>query len=1283
VVTPVRQGSTSAVQDQTVENDGNIALDLTAIAPDQNAAVNDAGITDPCATGSPFLVVDGDCAIGAVFAPSRNVTPTNPETGNIKITGETVNSPLDIELIGNATAVNSTTITVASSLNPSGFGQSVTFTARVATGAGTGSLTGTVSFFDGATTLASSVALNAGGAATYTTLALAVGLHTITASYSGDALHFSSNSTDNPTPPLIQTVLEATATSLQSSQNPSVAGVSVVFTATVTINGGGGVAPEGTVTFTDTTTGTILSSSTLSLAGVATVTTATLAQGSHAITAAYGGDANKEISGSTSAVLNQDVQASSSTVVTSTPNPSNYGVAVIFTATVTPTGTAAATGTVNFLDGGRLIGTANLVGTTDQTTFTTSLLAVGSHIITAAYLGDLNNGSSASVSITQTVNQTMPTITWATPAAITYGTALSATQLDASSGGVPGAFVYTPAAGMVLAAGAQTLSVTFTPTDRIDYGTVTATVSLTVNEATPTLVVRTSGTPSDYGTAVTFTATASAGPTGTVTFYDGSNSIGTGTLSGATATYTTSTLTTGVHTITAFWVGNSNYNPVTSNQITQTVNMATPVITWPAPAPITYGTALSSTQLDASTTTGGSFIYSPALGTILGAGSKTLSVTFTPADTTDYSTASATVTLTVKQATPAITWAPPAAITYGTALSTTQLNASSGGVAGVFVYTPAAGTVLAAEVQTLSVTFTPADTTDYTSPTATVSLTVNKATPTLALSTSGTPSSYGAAVTFTATASSGPTGTVTFYDGGNSIGTGTLNGATATLAISTLTVGAHTITAFWAGNGNYVSVTSNPITQTVNLTQTTITITAVPNPGIAGAPETITATVKVTAGAGTTTGNVIFADTFNGATVTLGSANLGAAGTAAIHPTLAPGQHSIVATYSGDSNDNGGASAPLALTVQLATTSTVVTSTPSPSLVQTPVTFTAKVTGNGGIPTGPVTFLADGTAMGPAVNLNATGTATFTYSALTAGSHSISASYAGDVNDSPSISAAITQVVGTIPTVTYLGVSTTTGTNPQAILVATVLGSTGPTPTGTVTFNNGSTAMGTAPLDSSGVATLTPNLPPGTFTIVAVYSGDALHGPSTSQPVSVSNPATGFTLTVTPGSVTTATTQNATVTVTLTSSNGFADTIGLGCASLPAAVNCHFSNVSVNLAANAIQTLQLTIDTNNPLSGGASAKTSHTGDGGAYLAGVFLPFSALFGWVFWRFRKRHTAFLTMALVLLLSGAAMLATGCGGFTQSSAVPGTYVIQVTGAGANSDIIRYQNVTLTITQ
>jgi hypothetical protein len=354
--------------------------------------------------------------------------------------------------------------------------------------------------------------------------------------------------------------------------------------------------------------------------------------------------------------------------------------------------------------------------------------------------------------------------------------------------------------------------------------------------------------------------------------------------------------------------------------------------------------------------------------------------------------------------------------------------------------------------------------------------------------------------------------------------------------------------------------------------------------------------------------------------------------------------------------------------------------------VYSPASFVAKVTGNGGIPTGSVAFSADGVSIGTA-SLDATGAATLSYATLPPGTHSIAASYAGDANDSPSTSPTINLLVATIPTATALGASTTDGTSPQVSLVATVVGSTGPTPTGTVTFSNGTTQIGSTALNSSGVATLYPNLATGTYTIVAVYSGDLLHNTSTSQPATVSGTPTSFNLTVNPPSVTMATTQNATVTVMLTSISGYADSnIGMGCASLPAAVTCHFASKDVSLAANASQTVQLTIDTNNPLSGGTSAMNSHTGNRGAYLAGLSilsLPLSVFFGWIFWRFRKRHGAVFTTVLLLLLSCAAMLVNGCSGFSQATAAPGTYVIQVTATGTNSDVTHYQNLTMTVTQ
>jgi len=160
-----------------------------------------------------------------------------------------------------------------------------------------------------------------------------------------------------------------------------------------------------------------------------------------------------------------------------------------------------------------------------------------------------------------------------------------------------------------------------------------------------------------------------------------------------------------------------------------------PTITWAAPVAITYGTALSATQLNATASTAGTFSYTPASGTPLKAGTQTLSVTFEPADTTDYNSANASVSLVVNQATPTVNCPAPAALTYGAALSSTQL-ACTGSVPGSIVYTlagnvPAMGAIPAQGTDTITVAFTPTDATDYVSVTTTMSIVVNPAVPTI------------------------------------------------------------------------------------------------------------------------------------------------------------------------------------------------------------------------------------------------------------------------------------------------------------------------------------------------------------------------------------------------------------------------------------------------------------------------------------------------------------------------------------------------------------------------
>ncbi|QNI32851.1 VCBS repeat-containing protein [Alloacidobacterium dinghuense] len=196
----------------------------------------------------------------------------------------------------------------------------------------------------------------------------------------------------------------------------------------------------------------------------------------------------------------------------------------------------------------------------------------------------------------------------------------------------------------------------------------------------------------------------------------------------AQATLTTAmmTLPSGNRTLTANFPGDLNFNSSTSAGDAVVVMQTPSVIQWLAPAAIQYGTQLSATQLDATASLPGTFAYTPPAGTVLNAGTQTLSALFVPTDNFNYSNATATVPITVTKAPSVITWPPPAAIEYGTPLGATQLNASAN-IPGTFVYTPAAGTILTPGTSTLSVAFTPANAVDYNPATATVSISVNGA----------------------------------------------------------------------------------------------------------------------------------------------------------------------------------------------------------------------------------------------------------------------------------------------------------------------------------------------------------------------------------------------------------------------------------------------------------------------------------------------------------------------------------------------------------------------------
>ncbi|HEY6849424.1 MAG TPA: Ig-like domain repeat protein [Terracidiphilus sp.] len=446
------------------------------------------------------------------------------------------------------------------------------------------------------------------------------------------------------------------------------------------------------------------------------------------------------------------------------------------------------------------------IGSTTYPTSATAPTTAGSYKV-AATVSNPNYMGTASGTLV--INQATPSVTWATPAAIPYGTALSPTQLDAAST-VAGSFAYTPAVGAILTAGTHALSVTFTPTDTTDYATTTANVQLRVNQATASI---TWATPAAiiYGTALGATQLDATAP-----------------VAGAFA-YTPAlgaTLTAGTHALSVTFTPTDATDYATTTATVQLqVNQATASITWATPAAIIYGTALGATQLDATAPVAGAFAYTPALGTTLTAGTHTLSVTFTPTDATDYATAATTVQLTVSQAAQTINFtAITSPVNYGVA--PIALDATGGASGNPVIFSIVSGpgklsgnTLTVSGAGTVIVAANQAGNGDYAAAAqVNESIPVNKALPVAAIASSGNPVLLDNGITLTATINSGagtPTGTVTFLDGSTTLGMGTLTGGTAMFSTSSLAAGTHTITVAYGGDQNFLGAISSPLTESV------------------------------------------------------------------------------------------------------------------------------------------------------------------------------------------------------------------------------------------------------------------------------------------------------------------------------------------------------------------------------------------------------------------------------------------------------------------------------------
>jgi len=428
---------------------------------------------------------------------------------------------------------------------------------------------------------------------------------------------------------------------------------------------------------------------------------------SSAIVASFAGDSTNLLSQNSGDLV--VTQSSTTTTLTSSANPSASGASVTFTAVVAAIspGTGTPTGTVNFFDSTSATPTTPIgTGTLDSTgtaTFSTSTLTVGTHPITAVYVGDTNFTTSTSSVLSQVVNQaTTTTLTSSgTPSASGASVTFTATVAPSSGTVTPtgtvtfmdgtttlgtetlnssGVATFNTSTTTPLAVGTHSITAVYAGATGFASSTSSALPQVVVSQASTTALAS-SATTSVSGQSVTFTATVTpSAATGTVSFYDGTSTtpLATETLSSGVATYPTSSLAVGTHSITAVYSGDTTYATSTSGAVPLTVSKASTTTLTPTTngTPSVYGVSVTFsatveanapgagtptgivTFMDSATTLGtgtlnssGVASFSTSTTTPLAVGSHSITAVYAGDTNFTTSTSSAALTQVVNQAT--------------------------------------------------------------------------------------------------------------------------------------------------------------------------------------------------------------------------------------------------------------------------------------------------------------------------------------------------------------------------------------------------------------------------------------------------------------------------------------------------------------------------------------------------------------------------------------------------------------------------------------------------------
>ena len=370
---------------------------------------------------------------------------------------------------------------------------------------------------------------------------------------------------------------------------------------------------------------------------------------------------------------------------------------------------------------------------------------------------------------------------------------------------------------------------------------------------------------------------------------------------------------------------------------------------------------------------------------------------------------------------------------------------------------------------------------------------VTAASSTTVISSSQKTSKLGQSVTLTATVkpqySGVPSGTVEFYADGEPISSAALSNGQASVNISTLTEGSHTIEADYSGDASFVT-SLGLFTQKVGKASSAVAVVSSVNPAVYGQPVTLTASVTDSEGV-PPTGTVVFSESgiiYGTVTLSTGVAQL-------TLPQLLVGKHAIIAQYSGDNFDSS-SKTNLTETIQGAPSTTAISSSLNPSNYGQSIVFTATVTSTAGTPDGTVTF-KNGTQGLGTVTLSG-GQAQISVTTIDAGARTIKAIYNGSSIYATSQNT-LQQVVVSAPTTVTLAGSPNPASAGQAVTFTATVNCTTAIPDGTVTFKDGTTVLGTASVVNGQAQFTTSTLTTGTHNVIATFKGTVDFGASSSS----------------------------------------------------------------------------------------------------------------------------------------------------------------------------------------